>query len=159
MITLFLSKNNTRTSSVDELVNVLSTNRDLIYTNGMTKIGGIYLYHFKNDDNDAEISYGAYRIVITKDRNFDWKGDQIPGAQYQIGVSTIGYRNELFYAVLLGETVKIKNKEGKHEEIPLSAFASETDFFQYTTLNLDIDNITEASIVKLITLVSEITTK
>lgn len=147
MISWFLSKNKTRSTTCDELINVLVQNKDLMFKEGVTNIGGINLYHFKNEQGAAQFSYGSVTLTI----------DSVARSigRVTIGLSTISTRsNDLLECLVKDEGVYFSTKKGASEEIPLSAFESEIDFFQYTLLNLKYE-CSDASLIKLIKFITE----
>lgn len=147
MISWFLTKNKTRSTTPDELVDVLIQNKDLMYKEGTTNIGGVILYHFKNDRGEAQFSYGS--VSITVDSVARSLGRAI------ICMGTLSNKNgELLECLIKDESVSITTKNGTSEEIPLSAFDSDIDFFQYTLLNLKYE-CSDASLIKLIKFITE----
>lgn len=148
MISWFLSKNKTRTTTCDELVDVLVQNKDLLYKEGITNIGGINLYHFKNDNDAAEFSYGSVSLTVAKLSGRAAHGRAV------VGISTIDNKNDLLECLLREEDVYFTCKNGGGAEVPISAFESDVDFFQYTLLNLQYE-CSDASLIKLIKFISE----
>ena len=151
MISLFQSKNKTRTVSVEEFIDVITQNKDLFRSAGITNIGGINLYHFKNDDGNAQLSYGSLTIVFDRMyRTGTYNG-------YYVGISTIGTKNDKLQLLFEDEeNVGITDNVGTIHKIPMSAFESDIDFFQYTLLNLKY-SCTDASLTKLVRFIKEIT--
>lgn len=147
MISWFLSKNKTRSTTPDELVDVLVQNKDLMYKEGITNIGGIILYRFKNDRGEAQFSYGS--VTLTVDKVARSMGRSI------LCMSTISHKSgDLLECLIKDESVSISTKNGGSEDIPLSAFDSDIDFFQYTLLNLKYE-CSDASLIKLIKFITE----
>lgn len=149
MISWFLSKNNTRTTTPEELIDVLVQNKDLMYSEGITNISGIPLYHFKQDGAGAGFSYGSVLLTVRKD------GDKSP-VWVVLGTKSgsIG-EGDILNLQISSNTDEITffGSRGM-ETIPASAFESETDFFQYTTLNLEY-SCSEASLLKLTNFIME----
>lgn len=147
MISWLVSKNNARLTTCDELISVLTQNKDLLYKEGTTNIGGINLYHFKNDQGAAQFSYGSVTLTI----------DSVARSigRVTVGLSTISTRsNDLLECLVKEESVVLPVKGNGSEDIPLSAFESDTDFFQYTLLNLKYE-CSDASLIKLIKFITE----
>lgn len=147
MISWFLSKNKTRTTTCDELVDVLVQNKDLLFKEGITNIGGIYLYHFKNDSNAAEFSYGSVSLVVEPPITRSY-------GRAVVSMSTIGGHKDLLECLIKQDTVHFSTKSGQVVEVPFSAFDSEIDFFQYTLLNLKFE-CSDASLIKLLKFITE----
>lgn len=146
MISWFLSKNSTRTTSTDELIHIIVQNKDLMYKEGITNIGGINLYHYRDNNNAAIFSYGSVCLSLTRLASGIGRLD--------VGMSSIGKNNDLFYFRVNDEYICMNSKVNIQEHIPLSAFESELDFFQYTLLNLKYE-CSDASLLKLIKFIME----
>lgn len=146
MISWFLSKNSTRTTSTDELIHIIVQNKDLMYKEGVTNIGGINLYHYRDNNNAAIFSYGSVCLSLTRLASSIGRLD--------VGMSSIGKNNDLFYFRINDEYICMNSKVNINEDIPLSAFESEVDFFQYTLLNLKYE-CSDASLLKLIKFIME----
>lgn len=147
MISLFLSKNKTRTTTLDELIDVVLCNKDLLYKEGITNIGGIMLYHIKNDNDDVELSYGTNVLIFEK--------SGYPNG-YEISARTMSETRPGLYMIIDNNSIKILDKSGFPHEIPKSAFDNEIDFFQYTLLNLYY-SCTDSSLIKLVNFVKDLT--
>lgn len=145
MISWFLSKNKIRTTTCDELIDIVVTNKDLMYTEGVSNIDGIMFYRHKTSSSSVELSYGTTFLRFSPITRHD-------GA-YHIGMGCVNDCDFLDCRVNK-EHVLFKTKQNRYEEVPLSAFDSEVDFFQYTLLNLDFE-CSDASLIKLIKFFTE----
>lgn len=145
MISWFLSKNKIRTTTCDEFIDVIFNNKDLLYKEGTTNIGGIHLYHFKDDGDEVHLSYGSLFIV------FEPLSRHV--GKYFIRMGSNG-KTDLLECTLQKDNVCFSTKNGGNEEVPFSAFESDTDFFQYTLLNLKYE-CSDSSLIKLIKFITE----
>ena len=149
MITSLLSRNKTRTATLNELIDTIITNRDLLFKEGVTNVGGMPFYHFRNDNNDACLSYGAYNLTF--ERVMDSK------IKYRLVFDSIGDKGDIASMYLRKDSVSIQDKVGTFHDVPYSAFDSDVDFFQYTLLNLQYGDISDKHLTKLIKFVQELT--
>jgi|AGFS01.1.fsa_nt_gi hypothetical protein len=144
MIHLFsLTKNKTRTTTLDELIQVMYHHKDLLYTEGYTNIGGINFYHFQNDRGDAEFSYGSNSIRIEK----------LAKSLGRFIVYLNPEERDTFSMRFDAEDVYMADKQGKAQPVPYGGI-NEIDFFQYTLLNLSY-TCSDDSIVKLVELLKD----
>lgn len=150
MISLFLSKNSTRTTTLDELIDVIHNHKDLLEKNGSTMINGIRFYHFKNGDDEAVLSYGSNSLKIYK--NWPTSTDKV----YVVKTNVCSSDKELLRIQISKDKIDIGNGKSSSMEIPESAFDSEIDFFQYTLVGLKY-SCTDASLIKLVKLLKGIT--
>lgn len=149
MISWFLSKNNTRTTTPEELIDILVQNKDLMYSEGITNISGIPLYHFKQDGAGAGFSYGSVLLTLRRETKNSpvWV---VLGTKS----GSLGEGNILNLQICSKSDEVIFFGSRGMETIPTSAFESETDFFQYTTLNLEY-SCSDASLLKLTNFIME----
>lgn len=144
MIHLFsLTKNNTRTTTLDELIQVMVLHKDLLYKDGYDNINGINFYHFQNDRGDAEFSYGSHSIII----------ERIAKSLGRFVVNLDPEHRNGFSMRFDSEDVYMSDKQGKGQPVPYGGI-NEIDFFQYTLLNLSY-TCSDDSIVKLVNLLKD----
>lgn len=153
MISLFLSKNNTRTTTLDELIEVAVLHKDLLQKNGCTNINGIVYYHTKShENNDVILSYGTSSIRIHNNgfgkRNL-----------YTLKINSLSNEptnNKLEILFNDQESINIKDKsDNMFISVPVEAFDSETDFFQYSLLNFR-HTCSDSNLIKLVKLIMEV---
>jgi hypothetical protein len=148
MISLFLSKNKTRLTTLDELIDVVVTNKDLLQKDGITNINGIVFYHCTNSDDEILLSYGSNCLKITKHHYRDIK-------RYHVCSHEMTSDTERLEFEITKEGVNFGDKAGSAVLLPHEAFECEINFFQYTLMNLKY-SCTEQSIIKLVNLIQEV---